>query len=105
LDPNCQYKTSLVLVGSLACIVVFFLIPFRYLGLACVACLFSAALALRGSQSAASPLPVEDSTVGRVLRLLDTLPTDEDAEHKTAFMGKKAFLKCFGVLRQNHLLL
>jgi hypothetical protein len=67
-----------VLVGSLACIVVFFLIPFRYLGLACVACLFSAPLTLRGSQSAAIPLPAEDSTVGRVLRLLDTLPTDEE---------------------------
>jgi hypothetical protein len=87
LDPNCQYKTSLVLVGSLACIVVFFLIPFRYLGLACVACRFSAPLTLRGSQSAASPLPAEDSTVGRVLRLLDTLPTDEDAE-RGVLIGK-----------------
>ena len=78
-----------MLVGSLACIVVFFLIPFRYLGLACVACLFSAPLTRRGSQSAASPLPAEDSTVGRVLRLLDTLPTDEDAE-RGVLIGKRA---------------
>ena len=77
-----------MLVGSLACIVVFFLIPFRYLGLACVACLFSAPLTRRGSQSAASPLPAEDSTVGRVLRLLDTLPADE--ELRGVLIGKRA---------------
>ena len=93
MDQSCQYKTSLVLVGSLACIVVFFLIPFRYLGLACVACLFSAPLTRRGSQSAASPLPAEDSKKNP-LRGTASEPTSNFPVHSTLRLQLRYLRSC-----------